>query len=143
MTNSLGQQIAAARQAKQWTQKQLADRMHVHLRTVTNWESGATVPLNRVPELSQTLGARLRPSWGEVTEDNYLEVVEMVDDGDLSGIEVALLRLRRLRADVEVIRQELRAVIALLAPYEHLEFLPEPENPNDPQHPPARRQTTP
>lgn len=43
-----GDEIRAAREARGWTQQQLADAVEVGSRTIGNWERGETVPKNRL-----------------------------------------------------------------------------------------------
>lgn len=40
----IGQRIKIERQTAEWTQEQLADRIFVSKRTISNWETGKTVP---------------------------------------------------------------------------------------------------
>jgi transcriptional regulator with XRE-family HTH domain len=42
-----GLQIRRAREARGWTQEELAQHLGVGHRTVGNWERGATIPKNR------------------------------------------------------------------------------------------------
>lgn len=51
-----GTQIRSAREARGWTQEQLAARIGVGGRTVGNWERGETVPKNRMGKLREVLG---------------------------------------------------------------------------------------
>ena len=51
-----GAQIRAAREARGWTQEQLATAVGVGHRTVGNWERGATVPKNRMGKLRELFG---------------------------------------------------------------------------------------
>lgn len=48
-----GDEIRRAREARGWTQQQLAQAVGVGPRTVGNWERGATVPKNRMGKLRQ------------------------------------------------------------------------------------------
>lgn len=50
-----GDEIRAARERAGLTQEQLAQRLRVSMRTVGNWERGATVPLNRLAALREFL----------------------------------------------------------------------------------------
>jgi len=40
----ISQRIKSERQAAEWTQEQLADRIFVSKRTISNWETGKTIP---------------------------------------------------------------------------------------------------
>ncbi|MDN6216768.1 MAG: helix-turn-helix domain-containing protein [Enterococcus sp.] len=40
----ISQRIRSERQAAEWTQEQLADRIFVSKRTISNWETGKTIP---------------------------------------------------------------------------------------------------
>ena len=40
----IGQRIKIERQAAKWTQEQLADKILVSKRTISNWETGRTLP---------------------------------------------------------------------------------------------------
>lgn len=51
-----GAQIRAARERAGLTQQELGARVGVTLRTVGNWERGATVPRNRMAVLEDVLG---------------------------------------------------------------------------------------
>lgn len=50
-----GQQIRDARERAGLTQEQLAQRVGVTLRTVGNWERGASVPRNRLARIREVL----------------------------------------------------------------------------------------
>lgn len=51
-----GAEIRAAREARGWTQEQLAAQVGVGQRTVGNWERGETIPKNRAGRLREVLG---------------------------------------------------------------------------------------
>lgn len=51
--------IQRARQQARMTQQELAEAVGVSLRTITSWERGSTLPLNRIPVLEQILGVTL------------------------------------------------------------------------------------
>lgn len=40
----ISQRIKSERQAVEWTQEQLADRIFVSKRTISNWKTGKTIP---------------------------------------------------------------------------------------------------
>lgn len=52
----LGDQIKDAREARGWTQKELATRLRVGLKTINNWESNRVFPKNRLGMLKDVLG---------------------------------------------------------------------------------------
>lgn len=93
------------------TQQQLANAVGVAIRTVVNWESGATSPQNALTRIEDALGVDLR--GGSVTpspqdaERNHLPVGSGVDPIDLAELEPGdaeyvrglYERLRRQRGD--------------------------------------------
>lgn len=42
-----GERIAQKRREKQWTQQDLADRMDLNIRSIRDWESGASMPASK------------------------------------------------------------------------------------------------
>lgn len=56
-----GDQIREERERRGWTQQQLAQLLKVSMRTVGNWERGATVPQNRSGAIREVL---LSPKTG-------------------------------------------------------------------------------
>ena len=48
-----GDKIRDEREARGWTQEQLAQRVGVGARTIGNWERGETVPKNRLGRLTR------------------------------------------------------------------------------------------
>jgi len=57
-----GQQIKTARNRAGLTQQALADALGVTLRTIGNWERGATVPRDKAPAIRDVLGEYLTAS---------------------------------------------------------------------------------
>lgn len=51
-----GDQIRRMREARKMTQAELATAIGVGPRTVTNWETGSTVPRNRIGRLEEFFG---------------------------------------------------------------------------------------
>ena len=51
-----GTQIRAAREARGWTQEDLAREVGVGSRTIGNWERGETIPKNRLGRLVEIFG---------------------------------------------------------------------------------------
>ena len=61
----LGEQIIRARQAKGWSQAQLAEKLHVVRQTVSKWEQGRSVPdVQALVQLSQVLEVPLEELLG-------------------------------------------------------------------------------
>jgi transcriptional regulator with XRE-family HTH domain len=53
----IGSQIREIREARRWTQRDLAGRLEVHAREISRWESGAQLPPFRLLlQLAETLG---------------------------------------------------------------------------------------
>ena len=80
-----GRLIAALRREKGWTQKQLAEAMHLSDRTVSKWERGAGCPeLSLLPELSGLLGVAVEHLLsGELGERE-------ADKGDMKRVQFYL-----------------------------------------------------
>lgn len=55
--SGLGDRIRAAREAKGWTQAELAQKVGVARETVGNWETGVSSPRNKTGRLVQVLGS--------------------------------------------------------------------------------------
>lgn len=54
--NEIGKNISKIRQERNLTQKELADRMHLHVTTISKWENGNSVPnLNYFEKLAEAL----------------------------------------------------------------------------------------
>ena len=54
---NIGTNIAKARLARNMTQEQLAEEMHVSFQAVSGWETGTSVPDTRkIPELARCSG---------------------------------------------------------------------------------------
>ena len=57
MTNNVGQRIATLRKELGWTQKVLAEALHVSDRTISKWERNQGLPeITMLPQLAETLG---------------------------------------------------------------------------------------
>lgn len=106
--NELGRRIRAARERKGWTQQELGAAVGVGLRTVGNWERGASVPRNRLGKLVEVLGPGIDPDADvqvSAGSDPSAEVRLMFAHyGELSQLD--LLRLSRLVMDEAVRRGE-------------------------------------
>jgi transcriptional regulator with XRE-family HTH domain len=61
----LGDDIKAAREARGWTQQELATRLRVGLKTINNWESNRVIPKNRLGMLRDVLGISGAAEQGE------------------------------------------------------------------------------
>lgn len=54
--NELGKYISKIRQERNLTQKELADKMHLHVTTISKWENGNSIPnLNYLEDLAKAL----------------------------------------------------------------------------------------
>lgn len=103
--NELGRRIKRERERRGWTQVQLADAVGVGAKTISNWETGSTLPLNRMGRLVEVLGPGIDP-------DAEVRVTGMQPDaevrlmlahyGELSQMD--LFRLSRLIMDEAVRR---------------------------------------
>lgn len=108
MSNELGRRIKAARERMEWTQQQLGEAVGVGLKTVGNWERGATVPRNRLGKLEEVLGPGINPA-NEVKVSRGAGVppevrIMLAHFDELSQMD--LLRLSRLVMDEAVKRSE-------------------------------------
>lgn len=55
----IGDRIREARERRGWNQTELAAKLGVGYKTVSNWETGATMPQNRLGMLREIFGAEL------------------------------------------------------------------------------------
>lgn len=54
--DSIGKKISSARRARNMTQMDLADRLHISFQAISNWERGQSMPdIAKLPELSKQL----------------------------------------------------------------------------------------
>lgn len=61
VTHNLQQQIQQARQAKNWTQKELAQKCNLTESVIKTYESGKAIPSQSdIDKMSKALGARLK-----------------------------------------------------------------------------------
>jgi len=72
---SMGREIRTARELIGMTREELADRVGVHPKSISNWERNATVPRNKLAILEQVLGVRL----GEAPVDGSPTLREATD----------------------------------------------------------------
>jgi transcriptional regulator with XRE-family HTH domain len=105
--SSLGTAIKRARERRRWTQRDLADKLGVDIKSVSNWETGRTSPKNSIGALEDVLGISLgdetQPAgrWGpgDVWEGRPLDEWEaaVLNDRELPADEGPLL-IRESRA---------------------------------------------
>lgn len=102
-----GAYISSLRKAKDWTQQELAEKLHVTHQAVSQWEKGASFPdIGLLPQLARLLGTSVdavlngeavggapRVSRGALIEEyargNAREVARLVAD-DTDGVEMML-----------------------------------------------------
>jgi transcriptional regulator with XRE-family HTH domain len=70
----LGPAIRRAREQRRWTQQDLAHAVGVGSKTVSNWERGETVPLNRRAVLDEVLGPLEQPEPQQSHAAQYSEL---------------------------------------------------------------------
>lgn len=107
MTDQLHQRIRRARERARLSQADVARAIGVSVRTIVNWESGSSVPRNRMGALEELLNERFT-SEGPVSTapkdpDPHLPVgsgVDPIDLAELSAEDREYLRglYERLRA---------------------------------------------
>lgn len=78
---AIGTRIKRARERKRWTQRQLADALHVNIKTVDNWENGRTSPRSSIGALEDVLGVRLDGPEPEPAVPKSLARAIMQEDG--------------------------------------------------------------
>ncbi len=62
--------LQAERMKRQWTQQEVADRIHVQVKTVSRWECGGQkVGPHNLRALSEVFGERVDRSWLQLLED--------------------------------------------------------------------------
>lgn len=67
---TLGQRIRRLREAKRFSQQELATVLGVSMRTVSNWERDKNLPMNRLGALEQVLGASLTESQAAPADED-------------------------------------------------------------------------
>ena len=72
--SKIGRLISKLRKEKGFTQKELADRMHISDRTISKWERGQGCPdISLLPELSACLGVNIENMLdGELTTNDFV-----------------------------------------------------------------------
>lgn len=72
--SKMGQLIVKLRKEKGFTQKELADRMHISDRTISKWERGQGCPdVSLLPNLSSLLGVHIEDILGgEMTVNDFV-----------------------------------------------------------------------
>lgn len=101
---AIAQRIADAREQSGLTQPELADVMHVHYRTVQDWESPkkSTTPWDRMDELAAVTG---------VTKAWLLHGEDAAEAGDVGSL---ARRLGELEGLVEQTREDVGEALELL-----------------------------
>lgn len=82
-----GDDIRQAREARGWTQQQLAAKVGVGQRTIGSWERGETVPKNRMGRLIEIFRedeTRDSPLRGVSDAELLAELARRMQDGRLS-----------------------------------------------------------
>lgn len=110
----IGDTIAQLRKKRRWTQRELADRMHIHQSMVTRWEKGQVEPRNETLErLAATFDVSvddlLTPQFRTASEANGMNdpelfrlftqasILEAKDREILKGVLEAMLVRRRVK----------------------------------------------
>jgi transcriptional regulator with XRE-family HTH domain len=77
MATEIGTRIKRAREARRWTQKQLADALKVDRKTVDNWENGRTQPRSSIGAIEDVLDVRLdgEPENGPLISQSLLRAI--------------------------------------------------------------------
>jgi transcriptional regulator with XRE-family HTH domain len=110
---AIGTLIKRARERKRWTQRQLADALHVNIKSVDNWENGRTSPRSSIGALEEVLGVSLdgapAPQEDLVPTDEWEQSV--LDDPYLPDEDKRWLieNSRAARAEAVRVRRERRA----------------------------------
>lgn len=103
--NPLGDQIRSAREARGWSQIELAQQVGVTNRTIGEWERGARVPKKHIGRIEKILGITLR--------DTKTELGEFTDPQLTAEITARLAsrdeRIRNLEQRVAALEERLRA----------------------------------
>lgn len=95
---TFGDRIAAAREARQMSQKLLAKRLGVALKTIESWEDDASEPrANKLQTLSGILGVSI--PW--LLTGEGAGVVQLPEDDVSAGIAGVLAEMRVLRTDMQ------------------------------------------
>lgn len=118
---TFGDRLAAAREAAEMTQKDLAKRVGVKLATLRNWEDDIAEPrANRLSTLSGLLGVTLR--WLLTGEGEGVdppgEAAEIPEDmtAVLAEIRALHTQARQTAEKLAVLEKRLRGAIARLEP---------------------------
>lgn len=96
---TLGDRIAAAREAAGLSQAQLASKLGVRSRTLRGWESDLSEPrANRLQMMAAMLGVSLR--WLLSGEGEGVAPPQTEDEAQDAALQGALVEIRSLRADL-------------------------------------------
>ena len=124
--SSLGTAIKRARERRRWSQRELADKLGVDIKSISNWETGRTTPKSSIGALEDVLGISLTAepepemeAWRDPTDQWEAGVLAdpYLDDEDKQWLiessrsdrlaRVAARRARRaIRAAAEASRDE-------------------------------------
>lgn len=83
---SLGLAIAGIRKRRRMTQRELADRLHIHHSMVTRWEKGQTIPRD---ETLERIAAALEVTVDELVEAERKQPLRLpnpLDDPELNQL---------------------------------------------------------
>lgn len=78
---SLGERIKRLREARHWTQSELADFMGVTAKSISNWESGRNHPRSRMGSLQELFGQALEDDGVELGDDVEIAIAKSDLDG--------------------------------------------------------------
>lgn len=85
----IGQRVKELREAKGWSQEELARRVGVNSKTIYNYESGARgakePPLSTVRALADALGVSLDDLLAEPDNSVLAEALNSIDPGKVAG----------------------------------------------------------
>lgn len=96
---TLGDRLAAGREAAGMSQSQLATRLGVRAKTLRDWENDVSEPrANRLQMLAALLGVSLR--WLLTGEGNDVTPPDTEDGAPDPAMRSALAEIRSLRADL-------------------------------------------
>ena len=78
--NTIGATILAKRKEHGWTQKELAEKLHVTDKTISKWETGKHFPdIEIMEELADTLGISLQELLGLENESADKAISSLID----------------------------------------------------------------
>lgn len=96
---TLGDRLAAGREAAEMSQGQLAERLGVRVKTLRDWENDVSEPrANRLQMLAALLGVSLR--WLLTGEGSEVSPPDEDSPAPAPAMKAALTELRSLRAEL-------------------------------------------